>query len=216
VKIQTGMGRCMVALIKNSLVLLLIATHLGAQDLDSKDVPKEVVESAVKAVEALGKEVVLGKYQIAIDQMYPQWKERTAKRMGGMEKLEKQLDDVSSEMRKRGISITDFKPQGAPKAFQVYPGKQVEKILGKEVETMRFTKWVVMVPTVTRFRMLLEGDPIPVIIESTGFQVAISEKGSDEWFFIDGSGIAVSDLRSLFITLPENLELPPIEKKQIK
>lgn len=210
------MGRCMVAFVKNCFVLLLIATHLGAQDLDSKDVPKEVVESAVKAVEALGKEVVLGKYQVAVDRMYPQWKESTAKRMGGMEKLEKQLEQVSNEMRKRGISITDFKPEGEPKAFQVYPGKHVEKIDGKEVETMRFTKWLVMVPTVTRFRMMLEGDPIPVIIESTGFQVAISDKGSDEWFFIDGSGIAVSDLRSLFITLPENLELPPIEKKQIK
>ncbi len=215
-KSETGMGMCMVAFIQKSFVFLLIASHLGAQDLDSRDVPKEVVTSAVAAVEALGKEVVLGKYQVAIDRMYPPWKERYAKRLGGADQLEKQLEEVSKEMRRRGISITDFKPQGEPQAFQVYPGKQVEKINGKEVESLRYTKWLVMVPTVTRIRMLLEGDPIPVNIESTGFQVAIMDKGSNEWFFIDGSGIAVSDLRSLFITLPENLELPPIEKKQIK
>ncbi|MEY3395857.1 MAG: hypothetical protein RL346_2094 [Verrucomicrobiota bacterium] len=210
------MGKCMVAVIRKSFGCLWFATSLCAQDLDSKDVPREVVESAGKAVELLGKEVVAGKYQAAIDQMYPQWKERTAKRLGGMEKLEGQLRDVASEMRRRGITITDFRPQGEPQAFQVYPGKQIETIGGREVESMRFTKWLVLVPTVTRFRMLLEGDPVPVNIESTGFQVAIADKGKNEWFFIDGSGIAVSDLRGLFITLPENLQLPPIEKKQIK
>lgn len=211
-----GMGMCMVAFLKKSCVFLLIATHLGAQDLDSRDVPKDIITSAVAAVEALGKEVVLGKYQMAVDRMYPPWKERTASRLGGMDVLESQLEEVAKEMRRRGISITDFKPQGEPIAFQVYPGKKVEKINGEEVESLIYTKWLIMVPTVTRFRMLLEGDPIPVNIESTGFQVAIMDKGSDEWFFIDGSGIAISDLRSLFITLPENLELPPIEKKQIK
>jgi hypothetical protein len=64
--------------------------------------------------------------------------------------------------------------------------------------------------------MLIKGDPVAVNFESTGFQVAISDKGSDEWYFIDGSAVTVNELRRLFITLPENLELPPLEKKQIK
>jgi hypothetical protein len=52
--------------------------------------------------------------------------------------------------------------------------------------------------------------------ESTGFQVAISDKGSNEWYFIDGSAVTVSELRSLFITLPEKMDLPALDKKQIK
>ncbi len=201
---------------KRWFLFIALATGLHGQDLDSQNVPEEIIKSAVTAVEALGKEVVLGKYQSAIDRMYPQWKERTAKKMGGMEKLEKQLEDVSKQMLKRGISITDFKPQGKPTAFEVYPGKAVQIIDGKETEVMRYTKWLVIVPTVTRVRMLIDGDPIPLNYESTGFQVAISDKGSNEWFFIDGSAVTVSELRSLFITLPENMELPALDKKQIK
>jgi hypothetical protein len=201
---------------KRWFLFLAMATRLYGQDLDAQNVPQEIINSAVAAVGSLGKEVVLGKYQVAIDKMYPQWKERTAKKMGGKEKLEKQLEDVAKEMLKRGISITDFKPLGKPNAFEVYPGKAIQIIDGKETEVMRYTKWLVLVPTVTRVRMLIEGDPIPINYESRGFQVAISDKGSNEWFFIDGSAVTVNELRSLFITLPENLELPVLEKKQIK
>lgn len=209
---------------KRWFLFIALATGLHGQDLDSKNVPEEIIKSAVTAVEALGKEVVLGKYQTAIDRMYPQWKERTAKMLeertakktGGMEMLEKQLEEVSKQMLKRGISITDFKPQGKPTAYEVYPGKAVQIIDGKETEVMRYTKWLIIVPTVTRVRMLIDGDPIPLKYESTGFQVAISDKGSNEWFFIDGSAVTVSELRKLFITLPENMELPALEKKQIK
>ncbi len=207
-----GMGMTM----KRWFLFIAMATRLCGQDLDSQNVPPEIIKSAVTAVESLGKEVVLGKYQVAIDRMYPQWKERTAKKMGGKENLEKQLEDVAKQMLKRGISITDFKPQGEPKAYEVYPGKAVQIINGKETEVMRYTKWLVLVPTVTRVRMLIDGDPIPLNFESTGFQVAISDKGSNEWFFIDGTAVTVNELRSLFITLPENMELPPLEKKQIK
>lgn len=201
---------------KHLFLIILTATRLCGQDMDAQNVSPEVITAAVEAVNNLGKEVVLGKYQVAIDRMYPQWKERTAERMGGMEKLEKKLEEVSKQMLQRGISITDFKPQGQPRAYEVYPGKKVETVDGKEVETFRYTKWLVLVPTVTRFRALIEGDPVAVHIESTGFQVAISEKGSDEWYFIDGSAITVNDLRSLFITLPQNLELPPLDKKQVR
>jgi hypothetical protein len=201
---------------KRWFLFIALVTSLHGQDLDSQNVPEEIIKSAVTAVDSLGKEVVLGKYQSAIDRMYPQWKERTAKKMGGMEKLEKQLEDVSKQMLKRGISITDFKPQGKPTAFDVYPGKAVQIIDGKETEVMRYTKWLVIVPTVTRVRMLIDGDPIPLNYESTGFQVAISDKGSNEWYFIDGSAVTVSELRSLFITLPEKMDLPALDKKQIK
>ncbi|MFN4982424.1 MAG: hypothetical protein ACK56K_14795 [Akkermansiaceae bacterium] len=201
---------------KRWFLFLAMATRLYGQDLDAQNVPQEIITSAVSAVESLGKEVVLGKYQVAIDKMYPQWKERTAKKMGGKEKLEKQLEDVAKQMLQRGISITDFKPLGKPTAFEVYPGKAIQTVDGKETEVMRYTKWLVLVPTVTRVRMLINGDPVPLNYESRGFQVAISDKGSNEWFFIDGSAVTVNELRSLFFTLPENLELPVLEKKQIK
>ena len=52
------------------------------------------------------------------------------------------------------------------------------------------------------------------MIESIGFQVAVSDKGKNDWTFIDGSGLTVNDLRGLFVTLPQDLELPPLEKRE--
>lgn len=206
------MGICM----KRIFLLLALSAGLHAQDAIVEAATPEVVASAVKAVGDLGKEVVMGRYQAAVDRMYPQWKERTAAKMGGMEKLQQQLDGVAAQMLQQGISITDFTPQGQPRAFEVHPGKKVEVIDGKEIERLRYTKWLVLVPTVTKFRALIKGDPIAVIIESTGFQVAISDKDKDDWTFIDGSAVSVNDLRSLFGNLPMNLELPALEKRQIK
>jgi hypothetical protein len=203
-------------------LFLLLALTAGlraenpAEDAVTEVPPPEIITSAVKAVADLGKEVVMGRYQVAGERMYPMWKERAAKRMGGMHKLQEQIDGVANRMLQQGISITDFRPEGQPRAYEVYPGKIVQVIDGEKIERLRYTKWLVLVPTVTRFRTHLKGDPIAVIIESTGFQVAVTDKGKEDWTFIDGAGVTVNDLRSLFVNLPMNLELPPLEKRQIK
>lgn len=176
--------------------------------------PAEVVASAVSAVASLGNEVVLGRYQVAVERMNPQWKGRTAGRMGGMGQLESQLASVAREMVKQGISMVSFKPQGQPRSFEVGPGTKVEKINGQDVESLIFNKWLVMVPTATKFRIVRPGDPKPLVIESIGYQVAVSDKGKNNWTFIDGSGLSVNDLRGLYLTLPADLQLPPLEKHE--
>ena len=176
--------------------------------------PADVVAAAVTAVASLGDEVVLGRYQVAVERMNPLWKERTANRMGGMKELEKQLAGVARQMVQQGISMISFKPQGLPRSFEVGPGKKVEKINGQEVESLIFTKWLVIIPTVTKFRIIRPGDAKAVVIESIGFQVAISEKGKNDWTFIDGSGLTVNELRGLFVNLPQDLQFPPLEKRE--
>lgn len=215
-ELTAGLAGGMGIRMKIPILIMAMSAVLHAQEFEAQNVPPEVTASAVKAVADLGREVVLGRYQVAVERMYPAWKERTAKKVGGMEKLEQQLEGVAKQMLQQGISITDFKPVGQPRAYEVYPGKTVEVVDGKEVEKLRYTKWLVLVPTVTNFRAMLKGDPVAVNIESTGFQVAICDKGTDEWSFIDGSAVTVNELRSLFITLPKDLELPPLEKRQIR
>ncbi len=176
--------------------------------------PAEVVASSVAAVANLGDEVVMGRYQVAVERMNPLWKERTANRMGGMKKLEEQLSGVARQMVQQGISMISFKPQGEPRSFEVGPGKKVEMVNGVGVEKLIFTKWLVLIPTATKFRIIRKGDTKPLVIESIGFQVAISEKDKNDWSFIDGSGLTVNDLRGLFGTLPQDLQLPPLEKRE--
>jgi hypothetical protein len=176
--------------------------------------PPDVVASAVAAVDRLGESVVMGRYQVAVERMNPMWKERTAKRMGGMKELEKQLAGVAKQMVQQGISMISFKPQGQPRSYEVGPGRKVEKVAGEEVESLIFTKWMVLIPTATTFRVLLPGEPKARVIESIGFQVAVSEKGKNDWTFIDGSGLTVNDLRGLYPTLPQDLQFPPLEKRE--
>lgn len=184
-------------------------------ELISEPIPLEAVRAAVTAVEKLGEEVVLGKYQVAIDRMNPMWKERAAARAGGMEKLDAQLANASAAMVRQGITIISFRPQGEPRAFEVWPGMRVVKTASGGQTRQIYTKWMVLVPTVTRFRITPQGSPKPLVIESTAFQVAICDKGKNDWTFIDGANLKPTDLRDLFVTLPQDLELPPVGKKQV-
>lgn len=192
-------------------------TPLSESEVTTEAVPPQVVAAAVAAVAKLGDEVVLGHYQVAVERMNPLWKERTSQRSGSKETPEQQAAGVAAQMVQQGISMISFKPQGQPRAYEVAPGTKMVKDNGASVGKLVFTKWLVLVPTATRFRIMhgAAGQPPKVItIDSISYQVAICDKGKSDWTFIDGSQLKPSDLRGLFITLPPNLELPPVEKHE--
>lgn len=174
--------------------------------------PAGVVESAVHAVRELGRQVELGNHKAAIDSMYPQWKERMAIRHGGVAELQRRLNGIAEEMNRNGISIVSVKTEGVPRVYEVWPGKADEVAEGE----INYTKWLVMVPTVTRMRVMVGGDPKPLLIDSHSFQIAIADKGKNQWTFINGSDITVPDLRSVFITLPQNMKLPEVTREEVK
>ena len=191
---------------------------LADQDLPvpAQTAPPDVIESAVAAVRDLGEEVVLGRYHVAIERMNPMWKNRAARRAGGMAALEQQLQDVGRQMVRQGVSVISSRPQGDPRVFEVRPSRETRTEDGETVEEMVYREWLIFVPTVTKYRIMMEGEPRPVVIESTGFQIAVSAKNPLEWSFIDGSSVTVNDLRSMFRTLPQDLELPPIERREAR
>lgn len=178
--------------------------------------PPEVVASAVAAVEKLSNEVTRGNYAVAIERMNPLWKERLAKQTkGGMEEVLKQIEGASKRMAQEGVSIISSVPVGTPRSFEVGPGVKVEKVNGEDVEVQIFTKWLVLVPTLTKYRYILKGDAKPFYyIEKLAYQVAVSDKGKNDWTFIDGSGLTLPALRRLYVTLPRDMELPPIEERK--
>lgn len=178
-------------------------------------VPPEVVASAVASVTRLGEEVVLGRYQVALDRMNPEWKQRAAQSVGGMQALERKIESIPAEMVRQGISMISFKPQGQPLVHQVAPGRRVTAA----GESFGYTKWLVLVPTTTCYRLLTRvegGPPRTLMIERTGFQVAVSSKDKLDWTFIDGSGLKPGDLRGLFPTLPLDMKMPPVGERQIR
>lgn len=188
----------------------------AAAEPQSQAAPPAVVQAAQSAVARLGEQVVQGRYQIAVERMNPIWKDRMAARMGGIEAMEKQLAGVSEQMIQQGITIISFEPQGQPSSYEVGPGKKVENVGGEQVEKLIFTKWLVLVPTLTKFRIFPKGSQKAVVIESTGFQAAISDKDKNDWTFIDGSSLNQSELRKLFVNLPQDIALPPLGKREVR
>ena len=193
-------------------MLLMVLSGVDAQVA----APAEVTSAAVAAVKAMGDQVVLGRHQEAIKRMYPQWKESVAKREGGMEKLEAKLAGIVKQMNEQGVQVLSFRPEGIPTAYEVGPGKEVVEENGKKVEKMIYKQWLLLIPTVTEYRITQPGKggelPKFLVITSSGFQVAISDKDKNDWTFIDGSGVTVPELRRLFITLPDTLVLPEIKR----
>jgi hypothetical protein len=191
------------------MIMMAMAPSVRAQAA----APLEVVNSAITAVNDMGRQMVLGKLKTSLERMYPQWKDRLIQRVGGEKALDEEYDQVRAEMMKQGTSIISFKTYGFPRVHEVYPGKKVEVIDGKEVETLINTKWLLLVPTEVRYRVVQNQEVI--VIESKGFQVAIADKDKLQWSFIDGGGMTVQDLRSLFISLPQDMKLPEIQRRTV-
>lgn len=211
------MGSTLVAQVQPTVPVVPAAQSGPEYDTPAAETPSpEVIASARAAVESLGSQVVLGKYEVAIERMYPAWKKRMAERVGGMEKLNAQLAGAAAQMQGNGMSLISFKPQGQPIVHEVSLGKKTTLVNGKEIKVDVFTKWLLIFPTVTQFQIFKANDPKRYLVETTGFQVAIADKGKNEWTFIDGSGLKVADLRSLFSNLPEDLKLPPIGGRELK
>ena len=131
-----------------------------------------------------------------------------------MPEVLKQIEGASKRLAQEGVSIISFVHLGTPRSFEVGPSTRKELVNGETVEIEIFTKWLVFVPTLTKYRLTLKGDKEYYYLEKIGYQVAVSDEGRNDWTFIDGERLTLSALRRLYITLPLDLELPPIQERK--
>lgn len=194
--------------ILSALVIWLAAGLSAAQAA----APPEVSAAAVAAVEDLGKQVVLGRHRAALERMYPPWKERLAAEVGGMEKLEEAISSTGKILAEQGIQFLSFRATDPPAAYQVATAGEGGKPDSKQ--------WLMIIPTATEIRITAPGKPgeLPEIrvVVNHGFQVAVSGKDKGDWTFIDGSKLRLSELRSMFPDLPEDMELPGVRTEEKK
>ena len=198
------------------LVVLVVFLAAGPALEVLGEVPRGVVRSAEEATKALGAQVLKGNFAFSIQKMYPRWKERAAKRKGGMEKLVAELLRAPAEMQAKGITMLEFQTGVAKGRHEVH-AVLVPDSEGREVRV--FKEWLVIVPTTTRFRVIDPESRVVKRIETYGFQVAIADKDQKEWTFIDGSNLGVSDLRRFFPSLPadrDGIGMPLVGGKEIK
>lgn len=180
---------------KNGIVLGLLLAVMAVAPVGAQAVPAIGLKKAAHATKVLGDQVVQANFSYTIQRMYPRWKARAAKRHGGEAKLAEALAKVPDEMKKNGITILSFKV-----------GEPVSSFLVPE-----YSEWLVFVPTTTVYLITDPETGKPRRLESKSYQVAVSKEGKDDWYFIDGGGMSISMLRSMFPSLPKDearLRLP--------
>jgi len=204
------------------IILVVCSAQLDAQ---RAEVDPAIADSARAAVQKLGLEMMKGNFKYSQQRMYPRWKRRLAKRMGGMVQLERQLAAGDQQRIKLGVVVTDYRA-GAPRAFfNVWRAPKIDALTGKPVMSQSGKEiivehWLVVVPTTTQVKLAdtQRGGKMRVL-EEQSYTVAISEKGTDEWYFLTGMKPTIQDLRSLFPSLPRDekeLGLPTSSAREIK
>lgn len=210
----------------------VLGAQTGAESGGSSaiKVAPEVEKSAVDAVKALGAQVMAGNHKVALERMYPAWKEKlTATVPGGVKAMEAAMETLGKQMRASGTTITGFETAGPITAYEVDAGKEpvldaagkpvIDEASGKPAEKIIFKKYLLVVPTITKFRFMVPpADPggvaKPAAITSKSFQLALSDKGKNDWTFIDGATLKMSELRRLFFNLPQDMPLPEVKKEE--
>lgn len=195
-------------ILRGTVACLVLWSQVAAgQQLESEAALRA---GAVDATERLGREVVKENFSYTIQRMYPRWKKKTAADMGGMDRLVEKLSEVPKIMKRNGIRILSFEPGVPGRVFEVQSA--IIQTRSGEKKTI-YTEWLVFVPTTLKY---LVPDPATgrnVRLQKSGFQVAVSRKEENDWYFIDGSRLQIEELRRLFPALPatkEALGLPPV------
>lgn len=168
------------------------------------------------AVQTLADEVRRGNLKATAEKMYPRWRKRLAARIGGERVLAAELEAARRMMKQQGIVIESYTALQAGQAIGVRPGKGVETVNGEQREVLTTTEWMVFVPTVAVWRVIDPETGRPRRVERRSFQVAVRPKAGDEWTFIDGTNLNLSDLRGLFPGVADTTLFPERSGKELR
>lgn len=198
-----------------------LAQQGGAAMPPRQPVPEAVMIEAQKATQALVNQVVRGNQDAAFLHMNPVWKDKLARKNGGAKKLMKNMRSEFANLQAQGVAIRAMEAKKPDVAFEVDFGLKDQVINGVNQQVGIYKKYLVFVPTLSLVTAINRKVQPPEIydIRVDGFQVAICDKGQNNWTFIDGSDLKAANLRELFPFLPRNEKLlgfPKREKKVLK
>lgn len=198
------------------LLCLCLVSSVSAQQATGGAVAinAEVSQSVRAATQRLGNEVLQSNFRYAIDHMYPRWKNSQAKRLGSEAKLLAAFNSAGAKMQEAGVTLDSFLALEPTGAYRVHP-KLKPGVSDVNSSSDLDYQILVLIPTQMKISFYVEGHPKRSFMRNS-YQVALSQEGSNEWSFIDGSTIRFTDLRSLFPLLPSDLELPEKSDVEIK
>ena len=189
-------------------IVCTVAVYYSTSAYAQDQPPAGLADSARDAVQVLGNEVVKGNLEFAFNHMYPRWQSRLVKQSGKREDLLQKVRQAGEQMVQNGISIIDFKADYPTSFFRVWPVRKDGTDEQSDAPENFVYQWLTFVPTQTTLRIIDRNNaetPIRRFVQS-GFQVAITREDVSDWSFIDGSTLSVESLRSLFPSIPANID----------
>lgn len=204
-------------MIKKFLIICLcLVANVNAQQVTGGEVAinASTSESVQAAAQQLGNEVLKSNFRYAIDHMYPRWKSRQAKRLGSEDKLLAAFSNAGAQMQEAGITLDSFVALQPTRAYRVHPKMKSGR---NEIRSSADLDYQILVFIPTKMQMSFHSENQPKrSFMRLSYQIAIAQEGADQWTFIDGATIRVTDLRSMFPLLPNDLELPKKSDVEVK
>lgn len=159
--------------------------------IEREAVPAEVLAAAVDAVQEVGDQTLRGEYEAVVEKMYPRFRKRAAKKLGGNDQLVTQMRKLVNEYAASGIAITKFQAEPAIHGFDI----------------PEFKEWLVFVPTTRTVRFIDPQTGLKEVKEVSDYQVAVRSKVEGEtWSFLNGSTMQIPELLALFPSLPRDIK----------
>lgn len=166
--------------------------------IERQAVPADVLAEAVKEVQLVGDQTLKGDFMGVVSKLYPRFRHRSAKKLGGNEEMAATMEKMINELAASGITITKFVAEPAIHGFDI----------------PEFREWLVFVPTTRLVRRIDPETGLVERMEIKDYQVAIRKKDEGStWSFLNGSTLEVQELRALFPTLPADIEEYAVPKK---
>lgn len=167
-------------------------------------VPAEILAEAVRAVQAVGDLTLQGDFDGVVQTLYPRFRNRAAKKLGGNDELARQMQRMVNDFAAQGIMVTQFSAEPALHGFDI----------------PEFREWLVFVPTTRTVRFVDPQTGLKQMKEVSDYQVAIRGKAEgSQWSFLNGSTLQIQELRTFFPTLPADIEewaVPPKKARDVR
>ncbi len=187
-------------------------------------VPPHISASAQAAVQKLGNKIKIGDFMYGYNTMYDRYKKRQEK-LHGKQELQNQILNAQNKMIKMGVTIQSFVADRPTGYFRVHPMIKPEikaQLASGELKQTKtgdeYYHWMVIVPTTQVWQFLGKNGAPPRFLKRKQYQIAIAAEtdlpGQEQWTFI--GSVKEQQLRSLFPSLPQNIELPIQLDSEIK
>jgi len=187
-------------------------------------VPPHVSASAKAAVQKLGDKIKVGDFMYGYNTMYDRYKKRQEK-LHGKQELQNQILNAQNKMLKMGVTIESFNAEKPTGYFRVHPMIKPDvkaKLATGELKQTKpgdeYYHWMIIVPTTQIWKFLDKNGKPPRYLKREQYQIAIAAEtdlpGQEKWTFI--GSLKEQQLRSLFPSLPQNIELPLQQNSEIK